>query len=68
VDKDGKPVYQMADATDKDGNPVPADKDGNAVTDPKLAAPFTVSYAAADAITKDDQGNSTFISTRRPVR
>ena len=60
VDKDGKPVYQMADATDKDGNPVPADKDGNAVTDPKLAAPFTVSYAAADAITKDDQGNSTF--------
>jgi amino acid transporter len=60
VDKDGKPVYQMADATDKDGTPVPADKDGNAVTDPKLAAPFIVSYAAADSVTKDDQGNSTF--------
>jgi amino acid transporter len=63
MDKDGKPVYQMADATDKDGNPVPADKDGNAVTDPKLAAPFTVSYAAADAITGkagDDKDPQTF--------
>jgi APA family basic amino acid/polyamine antiporter len=42
MDKDGKPVYNMIDAQDKDGNPVPADKDGKAVTDPKLAAPFTI--------------------------
>jgi basic amino acid/polyamine antiporter, APA family len=63
VDKDGKPVYQMADATDKDGVPVPADKDGKAVTDPKLAAPFTVSYAPEDAITGkagDDKDPQTF--------
>jgi amino acid transporter len=63
VDAAGKPVYQMADATDKDGVPVPADKDGNAVTDPKLAAPFTVSYAPEDAITGkagDDKDPQTF--------
>jgi amino acid transporter len=63
VDKDGKPVYQMADATDKDGVPVPADKDGKAVSDPKLAAPFTVSYAPEDAITGkagDDKDPLTF--------
>jgi amino acid transporter len=63
VDKDGKPVFQMADATDKDGIPVPADKDGKAVTDPKLAAPFTVSYAPEDAITGkagDDKDPQTF--------
>jgi len=63
MDKDGKPVYQMADATDKDGIPVPADKDGKAVTDPKLAAPFTVSYAPEDAITGkagDDKDPQTF--------
>jgi amino acid transporter len=63
MDKDGKPVYQMADATDKDGIPVPADKDGKAVTDPKLAAPFTVSYAAEDAMTGkagDDKDPQTF--------
>ncbi len=53
VDDKGQPVYQMADQTDKDGNPVPADKDGKAVTDPKLAAPFTVSYQMADAYTTD---------------
>ncbi|MGA7724794.1 MAG: APC family permease [Opitutaceae bacterium] len=53
VDDKGQPVYQMADQTDKDGNPVPADKDGKAVTDPKLAAPFTVSYAVTDAYTTD---------------
>ncbi len=53
VDDKGQPVYQMADQTDKDGNPVPADKDGKAVTDPKLAAPFTVSYAVSDAYTTD---------------
>lgn len=53
VDDKGQPVYQMADQTDKDGNPVPADKDGKAVTDPKMAAPFTVSYQMADAYTTD---------------
>ncbi len=60
-DKSGKPVYQMQDATDdKTGMPVPADKDGKPVTDPKLAAPFTVDYSPAAAITKDDKGNETF--------
>ncbi len=60
VDKDGKPVYQMKDSVDKDGNPVPADKDGKPATDPKLAAPFTVDYSAAGAVTKDDKGVETF--------
>lgn len=60
VDKDGKPVYMMQDMADKDGNPIGADKDGKPVTDPKLAAPFTVSYAADEAITKDDKGVETF--------
>jgi len=60
MDKDGKPVYQMKDSQDKDGNPVAADKDGKPVTDPKLAAPFTVDYGAEGAITKDDKGNPTF--------
>jgi amino acid transporter len=61
VDKDGKPVYQMQDATDdKTGQPVPADKDGKPVTDPKLAAPFTVDYSPAGAVTKDDKGNPLF--------
>jgi amino acid transporter len=60
VDKDGKPVYKMQDAQDKDGNPVQADKDGNPVTDPKLAAPFTVDYSPEGAITKDDKGNPVF--------
>jgi APA family basic amino acid/polyamine antiporter len=59
MDKDGKPVYNMIDAQDKDGNPVPADKDGKAVTDPKLAAPFTVDYTEG-ALTKDDKGNPVF--------
>jgi amino acid transporter len=60
VDKDGKPVYQMQDATDdKTGQPVPADKDGKPVSDPKLAAPFTVDYSDG-AITKDDKGNPLF--------
>jgi amino acid transporter len=60
VDKDGKPVYKMQDAQDKDGNPVQADKDGKPVTDPKLAAPFTVDYSPEGAITKDDKGNPVF--------
>jgi amino acid transporter len=60
LDKDGKPVYQMQDAADKDGNPVPADADGKPVTDPKAGAPFTVSYAASESITKDASGNPVF--------
>ncbi len=59
LDKDGKPVYQMVDAQDKDGNPIPADKDGKTVTDPKLAAPFTVDYTEG-AMTKDDKGKPVF--------
>jgi amino acid transporter len=59
MDKDGKPVYAMVDAQDKDGNPVPADKDGKAVTDPKLAAPFTIDYKEG-ATSKDDKGVETF--------
>jgi amino acid transporter len=51
VDSAGKPVFKMVDSVDKDGNPVPAGKDGNPVTDPKLAAPFTVSYAPEQAVT-----------------
>ncbi|HTS16087.1 MAG TPA: APC family permease [Verrucomicrobiae bacterium] len=60
VDDKGKPVYQMQDSQDKDGNPVMADKDGHATTDAKLAAPFTVDYSAEGAITKDSSGNPTF--------
>jgi len=60
MDKDGKPVFIMQDMMDKDGNPVGADKDGKPVADPKLAVPFTVSYKADDAVTKDDKGNLTF--------
>jgi amino acid transporter len=60
MDKDGKPVYQMQDAMDeKSGMPVMADKDGKAVTDPKLAAPFTIDYVDG-ATTKDDKGVETF--------
>jgi amino acid transporter len=39
---------------------VGADKDGKPVTDPKLAAPFTVSYSSDEAISKDDKGVETF--------
>jgi basic amino acid/polyamine antiporter, APA family len=47
-DDKGNPVYQMVDSADeKTGMPVPADKDGKP-TDVKGAAPFTVSYVAAD--------------------
>jgi amino acid transporter len=60
MDKDGKPVYQMQDAMDeKSGMPVMADKDGKAVTDPKLAAPFTIDYTEG-ATTKDEKGVTTF--------
>lgn len=60
VDDKGKPVYQMADQTDKDGNPVPADKDGKAVADPSKADPFTVSYDVNDAYSTDASGVKTF--------
>ncbi len=59
-DKARKPVYQMQDGTDKAGNPLPADKNGNPVADPKLAAPFTVDYSRAGSVTKDSNGNPTF--------
>jgi len=63
VDAKGLPVYQMqmADAQDKDGNPVMADKEGKPTTDAKLAAPFVVSYKPEEAITtaKDDKGVTT---------
>ena len=60
IDKEGKPIYQMQDAIDeKSGMPVMADKDGKAVTDPKLAAPLTIDYAEG-ATTKDDKGVTTF--------
>ncbi|GFO56999.1 hypothetical protein GMSM_40060 [Geomonas sp. Red276] len=61
LDKDGKPVYQMQDMKDdKTGDPIAADKDGKPVKDLKQAAPFTVDYSAAGAITKDDKGVETF--------
>ncbi len=53
MDDKGKPVYQMQDSQDKDGNPVAADKDGNPVTDPTKAAPFTVDYSPDGAVTTD---------------
>jgi amino acid transporter len=46
-DDKGNPVFQMQDSADKDGNPVPADKDGKP-TDLKGAAPFAISYQIAD--------------------
>ena len=60
VDKEGKPVYKMQDVLDeKTGMPTPADKDGNPVSAPKLAEPFTVDYTEG-AVTKDDKGNEVF--------
>lgn len=60
IDKEGKPIYQIQDAMDeKSGMPVMADKDGKAVTDPKLAAPFTIDYTEG-ATTRDDKGVTTF--------
>ncbi len=60
MDKEGKPVYAMADGTDeKTGMPLMADKDGKVVTDPKLAAPFTIDYTEG-ATTKDEKGVETF--------
>ncbi|HTQ32264.1 MAG TPA: APC family permease, partial [Opitutaceae bacterium] len=58
VDANGKPVYQMQDAADDNGVPVPADKDGNAVSDPSKAAPFTMDYTGAWS--KDSNNNDQF--------
>ena len=60
LDKDNKPVMQMQDMKDEQGTPIGADKDGKPVKDPKLAAPFTIDYSAAGAVTKDDKGVQTF--------
>jgi amino acid transporter len=53
LDAKGQPTFQMQmqDSQDKDGNPVGADKDGNPVTDLTKAAPYTLSFKPADAIT-----------------
>ena len=63
MDAKGAPVYQMqmVDSMAKDGTPVMADKDGKPVTDPKLAAPFVVSYKPEEGLTttKDDKGVAT---------
>jgi basic amino acid/polyamine antiporter, APA family len=55
LDAKGQPTFQMQmqDSQDKDGNPVPADKDGNATTDMTKAAPFTVDYGADGGTTTD---------------
>ncbi len=67
MDKDGKPVFVMGDkAVAKEdlatlpkglglseGDPYPEMKDGKPV-------PFTVSYKAEEAVTKDDKGVTTF--------
>lgn len=54
---DGTPAYQMQDAQDASGNPVPADANGKPTTADK-AAPFTLDYS--QAWTKDANGNPTF--------
>jgi basic amino acid/polyamine antiporter, APA family len=54
---DGTIVYQMIDAQDDSGNPVPADAKGNPTTLDK-AAPFTLDYTAG--WTKDSNGNAVF--------
>jgi len=61
VDDKGKPVYQLADQQDADGNPVPADAAGARVADVSKAAPFKVSYAASGAyVTDPATGTTTF--------
>jgi len=55
---DGSPAYQMQDATDNDGIPVPADAAGKPTTVAK-AAPFTVDYSDG-AWSKDSNGNDQF--------
>jgi len=55
---DGTPAYQMQDAQDSDGNPVPGDANGNATTLAK-AAPFTIDYHDG-AWSKDSNNNDQF--------
>jgi len=55
---DGTIQYQMTDAQDSDGNPVPGDANGKAVPLAK-AAPFTLDYTSG-AWTKDSNGNPQF--------
>jgi len=55
---DGTPAYQMQDAQDNDGVPVPADANGKPTTADK-AAPFALDYTAA-AWSKDSNGNDQF--------
>ncbi len=54
---DGTPAYQMQDAQDANGVPVPADANGKATT-PDKAAPFTLDYS--QPWTSDSSGNQTF--------
>jgi len=54
---DGTPAYQMQDGTDKDGNPLPADANGNPTTVAK-AAPYTLDYS--QAYSTDSTGVTTF--------
>jgi amino acid transporter len=54
---DGTIQYQMTDAQDADGNPVPGDANGKATTVDK-AAPFTVDYA--QGWSTDSNNNSQF--------
>jgi amino acid transporter len=55
---DGTPAYQMQDAQDSNGNPVPGDANGNATTVAK-AAPFTIDYSTG-AWTVDSNNNPQF--------
>jgi amino acid transporter len=55
---DGTPAYQMQDAQDSNGNPVPGDANGNATTLDK-AAPFTIDYSTG-AWTTDSNNNPSF--------
>jgi amino acid transporter len=63
---DGTPAYQMQDAQDANGTPVPADAKGNATTTGVVddaatskAAPFTIDYDGG--WTKDSNGNPQFL-------
>jgi amino acid transporter len=55
---DGSPAYQMQDAQDSDGNPVPADANGKPTTADK-AAPFTIDYTSG-AWGTDSNNNAQF--------
>jgi amino acid transporter len=55
---DGTPAYQMQDAQDSNGNPVPADANGKPTT-PDKAAPFTIDYTTG-AWGTDSNNNAQF--------